>query len=362
MAENFYQILGLGVRASQAEIKSAYKKLALKYHPDRHQGAVEYEEKFKKILEAYQTLSDPLRKDRYDMSLFYRAVSGKESSASSSPDPVYRNVPRTPRERDADAYQRRQADRQAYRDFKGPPESKRLTPHNIAIALLVVSSFVMISYWLGYAMNQHMAKKSLSRGDFVAALQYDDEYAEAYYVRYQAEALAGSKPSVLLADLNLALRFADREEPEWLMNRGMVLLSMDSLDAAERDFLQARKADAKNDSLCLILAEFYSVRKGNHDKGLAWFEAALKINPSNYSALKGKAGSLYRLKRFSLAIPVLNDCIVRGGNDRELFFLRGSALLALGKKDDACLDLNQALNMGYDEALPLVESYCGGGF
>lgn len=58
MADNYYKILGIGVRASEAEIKAAYKQLAKKFHPDVNKGSAEHEEKFKKILEAYQTLSD----------------------------------------------------------------------------------------------------------------------------------------------------------------------------------------------------------------------------------------------------------------------------------------------------------------
>lgn len=68
MAEkrDYYEVLGLGKNASDAEIKSAYRKLAKKYHPDLNPGDKEAEEKFKEVNEANDVLSDPQKRQRYD--------------------------------------------------------------------------------------------------------------------------------------------------------------------------------------------------------------------------------------------------------------------------------------------------------
>ena len=68
MAEkrHYYEVLGIGKNATDAEIKSAYRKLAKKYHPDLNPGNKEAEEKFKEVNEANDVLSDPQKRQRYD--------------------------------------------------------------------------------------------------------------------------------------------------------------------------------------------------------------------------------------------------------------------------------------------------------
>ena len=63
---DYYEILGINKDASEAEIKSAFRKAAKQYHPDLHPGDAEAEKKFKEINEAYEVLSDPQKKAQYD--------------------------------------------------------------------------------------------------------------------------------------------------------------------------------------------------------------------------------------------------------------------------------------------------------
>jgi len=65
--KDYYKVLGVSNKASQDEIKKAYKRLARKHHPDRNAGDKTAEEKFKELSEAYHTLSDPEKRKQYDM-------------------------------------------------------------------------------------------------------------------------------------------------------------------------------------------------------------------------------------------------------------------------------------------------------
>lgn len=85
MGKDYYKILGIVKGASDDDIKKAYRKLALKYHPDKNKEA-SAEEKFKEVAEAYEILSDPKKKEIFDK---YGEEGLKMQGGQSGPSPSH---------------------------------------------------------------------------------------------------------------------------------------------------------------------------------------------------------------------------------------------------------------------------------
>lgn len=92
MADNdFYQVLGVNRDASDSEIKKAYRKLAVKFHPDKNPGDNEAEEKFKEISAAFDILKDPEKRSKYDQ-FGHDAFRGGHPSGGVDPFDLFKDV------------------------------------------------------------------------------------------------------------------------------------------------------------------------------------------------------------------------------------------------------------------------------
>src|SRR5258708_36901847 len=93
---DYYEVLGVDRNAGEEEIKKAYRKLAVKYHPDKNPGDKPAEEKFKELGEAYEGLNDPQRRAAYDQyghaASDRRAAGFRRASGCHHPSELFREA------------------------------------------------------------------------------------------------------------------------------------------------------------------------------------------------------------------------------------------------------------------------------
>ncbi|HET9053062.1 MAG TPA: DnaJ domain-containing protein, partial [Cyclobacteriaceae bacterium] len=125
---DYYKILGLPQTATAGQIRAAFKRLAMQYHPDRNPNNPRAEEIFKQINEAYHILSDPLKKARYD-SRFYTFETQSSTQAA-----------------EAHWHEMRRRQQQTRRPYAPPPEKTyTLTGNYFKIQALAFLVFIVLS-------------------------------------------------------------------------------------------------------------------------------------------------------------------------------------------------------------------------
>lgn len=116
--KNYYQILGIERNSSLPEIKKAYRKLATKFHPDKNGGDKFFEERFKEIQEAYEVLTIPLKKERYDneYDVFFNKQKAHQTTSNKNQTENKQSKSYTEKENQRKEYDQKKKEEQAERE------------------------------------------------------------------------------------------------------------------------------------------------------------------------------------------------------------------------------------------------------
>ncbi|TGE26582.1 J domain-containing protein [Hymenobacter metallicola] len=379
MSQNHYQVLGVSATATAQEIKLAYKRLAIQFHPDKHGGNTQYEEQFKAVNAAYRVLSDPGRRASYDHQLRAAVLRAEEARRQqqyrAQGQHVY-GVPMPPAEplrtrRPADSAERH------YRTIskRRPKFTRRdylLTGGLFVLLLLFVVSVkvtmdhvtAVSNYEKGlqaYASQQW----STAHGFFSEALEFKPRHREALRHRAEIEQHIYHNYKAARNDYQTALHQnnSPRQAAVLLYRLGQCQSALAQKDSAQYNLTRALALDstlsgawlARGELRLFDLLQFEPAVK-DFSVGLRQREAAGKTVSLKYLTYRGLA--YYKLRDFSGAREDYRQVLLKNPKNGQVHFLLGRLAQQEGNRSAACEFFRRAMQLGYLYAGEALSQSC----
>lgn len=400
MASTFYEVLGVSRFATDAEIKKAFKELAKKYHPDKHPGEKFYEEHFKKINEAYQTLSNPQSRQRYDLRINY-------NQHTPPPRSQYRQ---------ATNQQRSSSQKQApFTNYKKPQASrsdasqKKLNKYYVYIGIGAFV-FILASAWFYNFMNAYASKeyyteglKEEQKGNSVEAMGYFFSSLEKDLNNPKVNEKVGdiytklahnNSLELFYFDLELQKKNVDASLDEESGNLYRKMKAIDSLAAMyynrafenyesdedkRRVGLKRIRTDLKIGNFPQALAatsQIITYPDTKRDDSLLYYQAEINFQMKNYTEARTKYTSFYGLHPNSIealvkialchynennedfALGQLNKIIDRFPNKGEAYYFKGEIARRNRDSISACTLFYTADSLQILAAKSAIYKYC----
>lgn len=372
MSLNPYTVLELPSTATAAEIKAAYKRLAFQFHPDRNQGSSYHTLRFQQIAEAYDILSDPDKRARFDRRFGTAAAQQASASQPRHRDPAYR-----PRQGPGpygnsftgDPFRAGQA-------RSGPAPGNTFTgkggrrysypsPHQIFIAITLLACFAMGSLWFGSVMDRKAAKQQLEQGNLLGALEFDSTYGEAWFELGRRQAERGMNEAAL-RNMDRGMRLADYVHADWYWARGRLAEQVGDAPLAIANYhslLHWPRPDSVSagmrDSLRIRLATLMLYTEHRNDSAFSLLTGLSENAAQAPSAQFLRGLSALRTGRYTESITSLQaaaDALYYPG---EAYYYLGFAFQATADSAKACTAWDIALTSGCGaRADSVLRRYC----
>ncbi len=352
--ENLYTILGISETAGLNEIKKAYKRLAIKYHPDKNQGDILAEEKFKAVNNAYQILSDAQQRAQYDLLRSYHQF--QQTTTYTDHNNQYS---RTYRHNNAE--ERRQRAEQYAASYTA--ERKKVARESMTIGSILVIGLLIIVGIYGFVESYIIDKRQEKTNAQIAARI---AIIESYYEK---------------EDFRAAFEEVDLLVAGWPIHpeiRGLRDRLLDSLnEKAEKAYEEEKFDKALEYYLILkdidkILVEDFNYKvakcfaeQGRHDEAITQLKKIVNKKPNDLQAwceigkilshgkkdykeaekFIGHAKKLaigYYEQRFGKAYPMLLEPTSVSNVHYEIFYERAKILKELNKYSEAIKDCSWA--------------------
>lgn len=362
MEYNLYNVLGISPGASLKEVKGAYKRLALRYHPDRNPGNARAEELFKLVNSAYQTLSNPSKRARYDMRLQFQRQ--QQRSVVQHQQQQYED-PRYARTRPPAGVSERH-----YRNIKR--DDTRFSRKDWYITFGFVAGLLFFSLLLKVAMDHitgedkyRTALAYIEDGKYSSAhrllsdaIQFMPENAAAYEARAKIELNVFDNYSSALRDLNRVIALREQPSAQVYYMRGRSYQQLKEYEQAEKDLTLALELNDKLWRAYLARGEVRLFYLKEYEPAIADLSVYLNNNNSEVvSALTYRGFGYYKLGNYELSEQDYRRALDKDKDNGRIYYLLGRTELEQ-QPDSACAYLYKAYQLGYSAALLELETNC----
>ena len=373
MSHNHYQTLGVAATASAADIKRAYRRLVVQYHPDKHGGDIRYEEQFKTVAVAYGVLGDPGKRATYDFQLAQAVRRLDEERRRQQHRPASQHVYGVPMPPPAPLRTRPPASSRERHYQSIPKQQPRFNGRDWLLTLLFIGGIVLFAMVVKVTMdrisahsNYENGMRAYARGDLGAAYGFLEEtlhfrpgYAPALCRHGELELLLQRDPLAARTDFLAALQTpADlsaraRATTYYFLGRSEARLAQPA--AAEQSFSHALQLDSTRSAARLARGEVRLLdlqqtesAEADFTAGLAQRQRAGRRLPWHYVQLRGVARTA--LQRYAEARNDYFEVIRANPNDGRTHFLLGKLAAHTGDSTAACEFYRRALALGYEYA------------
>lgn len=365
---NLYQILGVRPTASADEIKASFKQMAMKYHPDLNEGSVFAEEKFKEINNAYQILTDPVRKAEYD-----RIFAFGEQQTGRHRDKYY--------QRKSQQYQNHhQSHTNTHYNYKRTEKKAAKAPMTHWevtgwIAGGLVCTFII--FWsvktalklydarIQYeeAVHNYYIKDnpSTALSLLAVAIERDPDYADPYllYGKITLEQDENAKHAANM--LSKGMLLVDSISAEHYLLRGQAYLKLGERRDAYADFKEVLKQDPHNLTTHYQLGELELYFQHRYPKAIEHFDVVLDDDPQHQQAHLHKGIALHKLKQFEASHISLSQALLLNPKDGVIYHYMGINSLQHTKDTvNACHLWYYAQDLGVTESNWFIRKHCDG--
>jgi tetratricopeptide (TPR) repeat protein len=360
----YYTILGISHTATTQEIKLAYKQLALKLHPDKNPGNAHAEEQFKLVNTAYQVLSNPGKRARYDLRLQYQHEQQRrvlqEQAAYYNPRYRHTRAPASVAERH-------------YHGIR--TDKQRFSRKDYYITITFIFSLMLFSWLLKVVMDHitgvdkyNTALVYIEDGNYSSArsllsdaIYFKPGNAAAYKERAKLELQVFDDYEGALADLNQVIALQEKPSGQVYLLRGQSFRQLGRYQQAEADFTSAIRIDKSLWPAYLARGEVRLFYLKTYKAAIADLSAFLqhsKKAQQKVRALTCRGFGYYKTGHSDLSERDYRQALsIEKGNGRVLYLL-GRTELEQQRPDSACVHFSKAYVLGYSAALLELRQHC----